>query len=66
MESRYTVLRKQLDELGYKQVLVVDSVPLVEKLVVDLIQTTGSLQKYMRIAKEAVEVIYYSQLISIG
>lgn len=56
MESKYTELRKHLDQLGYKQVLGVDSVPLVEKLLADLIQTTNSLQKYMKIAKEAVEV----------
>lgn len=56
MGNKYKILRQQLDELGYKQTLVPEAVPLVEKLVADLIQTTESLEKYMRIAKSAVEV----------
>lgn len=56
MESKYKIIRQQLDELGYKQVLVPEAVPLVEKLLGDLIQTTESLQKYMKIAKTATEV----------
>lgn len=56
MNQRYIKLRNQLDDLGYVLPLKFDSVPLVEKLTADLIQTTESLKKYMRIAKEAVEV----------
>lgn len=54
--NKYTILRQQLDELGYKQLLVPEAVPLVEKLLADLIQTSESLDKYMKIAKSAIEV----------
>lgn len=56
MGNKFKLLRQQLDELGYKQVLVPEAVPLVEKLLADLIQTTESLEKYMKIAKTAIEV----------
>lgn len=56
MGGKYQLLRQQLDELGYKQLLPPDAVPLVEKLVADLIQTTESLEKYKKIAKNATEV----------
>lgn len=56
MGGKYQLLRQQLDELGYKQLLVPEAVPLVEKLVADLIQTTESLEKYKKIAKNATEV----------
>ncbi|GJQ82867.1 hypothetical protein Trydic_g2605 [Trypoxylus dichotomus] len=54
MEDRYLHLRKQLEELGYHQYLKIECVPLVEKLVSDLIQTTESLRKYMNISKDAI------------
>lgn len=60
MEQRFKKVRKQLDDLGYMNVLIPDSIPLVEKLTADLIQTTESLQKYKRIAKNALEVIIYN------
>lgn len=56
MEERYISLRKQLEELGYHQYLKIESVPLVEKLVSDLVQTTDSLRKYMKISKDAIKV----------
>lgn len=56
MEQRYNKVRQQLDDYGYKLPLVPDAVPLVEKLLADLIQTTDSLRRYMLIAKELVEV----------
>lgn len=56
MEQRYTKIRKQLDDFGYQLPLVPDAVPLVEKLVADLVQTTESLRRYMQIAKEVIEV----------
>ena len=40
----YRTLRKQLDDLGYYQPLVVDAVPLVEALLHDLLTTTNSLK----------------------
>ncbi|KAK9710694.1 hypothetical protein QE152_g25895 [Popillia japonica] len=54
MEDRYLNLRKQLEELGYHQYLKIECVPLVEKLVSDLIHTTESLRKYMKISKDAI------------
>ncbi|XP_025835100.1 centrosomal protein of 135 kDa isoform X2 [Agrilus planipennis] len=55
MDTKYKKLRRRLNDLGYNQPLVPEAVPLVEKLLHDLIQTTESLQKYMTIAKRAIE-----------
>ncbi|XP_071511617.1 centrosomal protein of 135 kDa-like [Diadema antillarum] len=44
-ERKYTALRKRLDQLGYRQALGIESVPLVERLFNDLIHTTESLKK---------------------
>ncbi|NWU09849.1 CP135 protein, partial [Cephalopterus ornatus] len=43
-ERRFTTLRKRLDQLGYRQPLGVESLPLVEKLFSDLVRTTESLR----------------------
>ena len=43
-ERKFTNLRKRLDQLGYRQPLGVESLPLVEKLFGDLLQTTESLK----------------------
>ena len=43
-ERRFTSLRKRLDQLGYRQPLGVESLPLVEKLFGDLLHTTESLK----------------------
>ncbi len=43
-ERKFTNLRKRLDQLGYRQPLGLESVPLVEKLFSDLIHTTESLK----------------------
>ena len=43
-ERRFTNLRKRLDQLGYRQSLGVESLPLVEKLFGDLLTTTESLK----------------------
>ena len=43
-ERKFTNLRKRLDQLGYRQSLGVESLPLVEKLFGDLLQTTESLK----------------------
>ena len=37
-------LRRQLDDLGYYQPLVLDAVPLVEALLQDLLATTHNLK----------------------
>ncbi|CAG10964.1 unnamed protein product, partial [Tetraodon nigroviridis] len=43
-ERRFINLRKRLDQLGYRQPLGIDSLPLVEKLFNDLVHTTESLR----------------------
>uniref|UniRef100_A0A8C2TEG0 Centrosomal protein 135 n=1 Tax=Coturnix japonica TaxID=93934 RepID=A0A8C2TEG0_COTJA len=43
-ERKFVNLRKRLDQLGYRQPLGVDSLPLVEKLFSDLVHTTESLR----------------------
>ncbi|NXQ53818.1 CP135 protein, partial [Anthoscopus minutus] len=44
-ERRFVNLRKRLDQLGYRQSLGVESLPLVEKLFSDLVHTTESLRR---------------------
>ncbi|XP_030047266.1 centrosomal protein of 135 kDa [Microcaecilia unicolor] len=44
MERKFTNLRKRLDQLGYRQPLGIESLPLVEKLFSDLVHTTESLR----------------------
>jgi hypothetical protein len=56
LEHRYRALRKRLDDLGYLQPLVVESLPLVEKLVLDLLHTTESLRHYKELAQKSLEV----------
>lgn len=43
-ERKFSNLRKRLDQLGYRQPLGMESVPLVEKIFSDLIHTTESLK----------------------
>ena len=43
-EQKFTALRKRLDQLGYRQALGIESLPLVEKLFNDLVHTTESLK----------------------
>ncbi|TNN13703.1 Centrosomal protein [Schistosoma japonicum] len=42
---KFAKLRKRLDQLGYKQPLGLDSLPLVERLFYDLVWTTENLRK---------------------
>ncbi|XP_060044020.1 centrosomal protein of 135 kDa isoform X2 [Erinaceus europaeus] len=44
-ERKYINIRKRLDQLGYRQPLSVECLPLVEKLFSDLVHTTESLRK---------------------
>eukprot|EP00117_Sycon_ciliatum_P035723 scpid27034/ scgid4205/ Centrosomal protein of 135 kDa; Centrosomal protein 4 len=44
-ERSFLQLRKRLDQLGYRQPLPIESLPLVERLFDDLVQTTDSLRK---------------------
>ncbi|KAI8484989.1 hypothetical protein Bbelb_372350 [Branchiostoma belcheri] len=43
-EKKFSNLRRRLDQLGYRQPLGVESLPLVEKLFADLVHTTESLK----------------------
>ncbi|KAA3678437.1 centrosomal protein CEP135, partial [Paragonimus westermani] len=43
--EKFTNIRKRLDQLGYKQPLSLDCLPLVERLFCDLVWTTESLRK---------------------
>lgn len=43
-QQKFSNLRKRLDQLGYKQPLGIESLPLVEKLFADLVHTTESLK----------------------
>ena len=43
-ERRFTALRKRLDQIGYRQPLGLESLPLVDKLFGDLLHTTESLK----------------------
>ena len=44
VERKFTSLRKRLDQLGYRQPLGIEALPLVEKLFSDLLHTTESLK----------------------
>lgn len=54
--TRYRTVRKHLDNLGYKQALSLDALPLIETLLADLVQTTDSLKHYKAIAEENIKV----------
>ena len=52
MERKFTGVRKRLDQLGYRQPLGVESLPLVERLLADLLHTSESLKNSkLQIAK---------------
>lgn len=54
--ARYRTVKKHLDNLGYKQALSLDALPLIEALLSDLIQTTDSLKHFKAVAQENIEV----------
>jgi len=54
--NNYQKLRWQLDELGYQLVLPIEAVPLVSRLVGDLLHTTSSLGRYKEAAQNAEQV----------
>ena len=56
VEQRYYSLRAQLDELGFRQPLAIECLPLVEALFADLLHTTSSLQHYKKQALDLTEV----------
>jgi hypothetical protein len=44
VERKFKQLRDSLDEFGYRAALGIESLPLVERLFADLLQTTASLR----------------------
>lgn len=56
MAERYRIVRKHLDRLGYRQALSLDALPLIERLLADLIQTTDSLKHFKTVAQDNIEV----------
>ena len=44
-QQKFTALRKRLDQLGYRQPLGIESLPLVERLFADLVHTTDRWEK---------------------
>ncbi|XP_077572880.1 centrosomal protein of 135 kDa-like [Stigmatopora nigra] len=54
-ERKFVNLRRRLDQLGYKQPLAIDNLPLVEKLFSDLVHTTESLRNAKLSAKSTKE-----------
>lgn len=53
MGETYFNLKHKLEQLGYNNILPLEAVPLVECILADLLQTTRSLQHYMKLSKEA-------------
>lgn len=53
--SRYRTVRKHLDNLGYKQALSLDALPLIETLLADLVQTTDSLKHFKAVAQQNIK-----------
>lgn len=61
--ARYRTVRKHLDNLGYQQALSLDALPLIERLLADLIQTTDSLKHFKSVAQQNTEACNQLQLI---
>lgn len=58
-ERKFTSLRKRLDQMGYRQPLVIDSLPLVEKLFADLMHTTESFKNAkLQLGKHKEQKVY--------
>ena len=69
-ERKFTGLRKRLDQVGYRQPLGLESLPLVDKLFGDLLHTTESLktakQQLGKHREEKVTSIVHSSLHWVG
>lgn len=61
-EDCYRSVRRQLDELGYRQPLSVDSLLLVEKLLNDFVELRERLNHYKEVAHHSLEVIKYKNI----
>lgn len=58
IESRYRFLQSQLSSLGYEHEFAIDSLPLLECLVADLLQTTDTMKHYKELSRGCLQVIY--------
>lgn len=56
IESKCRFLRQQLSALGYDDEFSVISVPLLENLVSDLLQTTDTLRHYKELSQDCLQV----------
>ncbi|GFO45408.1 centrosomal protein of 135 kda [Plakobranchus ocellatus] len=56
-QQKFSNVRRRLDQLGYKQTLGIESLPLVEKLFADLIHTTESLKNAKLELSKKTEVV---------
>ncbi|KAL5242925.1 hypothetical protein ACI65C_010335 [Semiaphis heraclei] len=54
--ERFESIRYQLDALGYRQYMSLDSIGLVSQLIGDLLHTTNSLKQYKNLAQNTIEV----------
>lgn len=50
-KKRYAIIRKQLDQLGYKQKLELESLPLVERLMSDFMRASEVTSSHPRVFK---------------
>lgn len=57
LESRFRFLRNQLHDLGYKYDIESDSLPLLETLIADLLQTTDTLKHYKELSQGCLQVM---------
>lgn len=58
LESKCRFLRQQLSALGYNDEFSVNSLPLLENLVSDLLQTTDTLKHYKELSQDCLQVYY--------
>ncbi|KAF0765035.1 Uncharacterized protein FWK35_00012008 [Aphis craccivora] len=54
--ERFESIRCQLDALGYRLYMLLDSIDLVGQLIVDFLHTTDSLKQYKNIAQNTLDV----------
>ncbi len=63
LESKCRFLQQQLSILGYEQVFTVESLPLLENLVTDLLQTTDTLKHYKELSQGCLQVSFQTLLL---
>jgi hypothetical protein len=64
VESRQRFMKQQLSALGYDQKFSADTLPLLENIVNDLLQTTDTLKHYKNLSNNCLQVrelVYFDQ-----